>query len=76
MSNKKYILNYFNKHGKVELCRLILAAAKIDYEDNFIENLTDSGILCDHIWLYILSLYIFPFPRHNACFYALFADRR
>lgn len=43
MTDKKYSLNYFNKHGKVELCRLVLAAAKIDYEDNFIENLTDSG---------------------------------
>jgi hypothetical protein len=42
-SDQKYSLNYFNKYGKVELCRLIFAAAKIKYEDNFIENLSDSG---------------------------------
>lgn len=39
----KYSLNYFNKVGKIELVRLIFAAANVDYEDNFIENLTDSG---------------------------------
>jgi hypothetical protein len=65
MSNKKYILNYFNKHGKVELCRLILAAAKIDYEDNFIENLTDSGIL------YFLTIFGFI---SRAYIYFLFQD--
>lgn len=53
MSNKKYVLNYFNKHGKVELCRLIMAAAKIDYEDNFIENLTDSGWLNTNKVIYL-----------------------
>lgn len=59
MSNKKYVLNYFNKHGKVELCRLVMAAAKIDYEDNFIENLTDSGLLNTNIaiWVYFYSFY-------------------
>ena len=42
-TKSKYVLNYFNRHGKVELCRLIFAAAEKEYEDNFIENLTDSG---------------------------------
>jgi len=42
-SNTKYSLNYFNKYGKVELCRLIFAAGKVKYDDNFIENLSDSG---------------------------------
>lgn len=42
-SKATYTLNYFNRHGKVELCRLIFAAAQVSYEDNFIENLTDSG---------------------------------
>lgn len=43
--NNKYILNYFNKNGKAELCRLIFAAANVEYQDNFIENLTDSGMI-------------------------------
>jgi hypothetical protein len=43
MSKPKYSLNYFNRHGKAELCRLIFAAANVEYEDNYIENLTDSG---------------------------------
>ena len=38
----KYVLNYFNRHGKVELAKLIFHAANTKYEDNFIENLTDS----------------------------------
>jgi hypothetical protein len=40
---KTLSLNYFNKEGKVELIRLILAAANVTYQENFIENLTDSG---------------------------------
>jgi hypothetical protein len=39
-----FTLNYFNRHGKVELCRLIFAAAGVEYRDNYIENLTDSGL--------------------------------
>jgi len=42
MSSPKYSLNYFNKVGKVELCRLIFAASGVPYTDNCIENLTDS----------------------------------
>lgn len=45
--NKEYLLNYFNKHGKIELCRLIFAAADKKYTDNSIENLTDSGSLSE-----------------------------
>ena len=40
---EKYVLNYFNRHGKIELCRLIFAAANIPYKDNYSKNLTDSG---------------------------------
>jgi phosphosulfolactate synthase (CoM biosynthesis protein A) len=40
-----YSLNYFNRIGKVELCRLIFKAANVDYKDNYISNLTDSGNL-------------------------------
>nr|UOU03298.1 glutathione S-transferase sigma 9 [Brachionus rubens] len=41
-SERKFVLNYFNKHGKVELSRLIFQCADVKYEDNFIENYTDS----------------------------------
>ena len=39
-----YSLNYFNRVGKVELCRLIFAAADIPYDDNFIEKITDKDV--------------------------------
>nr|QVK45616.1 glutathione S transferase [Brachionus paranguensis] len=41
-TENKYVLNYFNRHGKVELCRLIFHCVDAKYEDNFIENYTDS----------------------------------
>ena len=44
MSNCIYSLNYFNKIGKVELCRLLFAVADVNYEDNFIEKITDKDV--------------------------------
>lgn len=38
-----FSLNYFNKVGKIELCRLIFAAAGVDYTDSYIEKTRDSG---------------------------------
>ncbi len=38
-----FSLNYFNKVGKIELCRLIFAAAEVEYTDSFLENTRDSG---------------------------------
>ena len=41
--SKVFSLNYFNRVGKIEFCRLIFAAAGVQFEDNMIENLSDSG---------------------------------
>ena len=41
----KFSLNYFNRIGKIELVKLIFAVGNVKYTDNYIENLTDSGIL-------------------------------
>ena len=41
---RTFSLNYFNREGKVELIRLIFAAANVQYKENLVENLTDSGI--------------------------------
>lgn len=38
----KYCLKYFNRTGKVELCRLLFAVANVEYDDSSIENLTDA----------------------------------
>jgi glutathione S-transferase len=51
-----YSLNYFNKVGKIELVRLMFAAADVQYTDNFIEKLTDKD----------LQLGCMPFLRVNS----------
>jgi len=43
-SKCNYVLNYFNKVGKVNLCKLIFAAANVNFKDNFVEDLTDSDV--------------------------------
>ena len=43
-TTSKYSLNDFNRHGKIDLCRLIFAWANVEFEDKCAENLTDSGI--------------------------------
>ena len=41
--DKVYSVNYFNRVGKIEFCRLIFAAANTKFADNMVDNLSDSG---------------------------------
>ena len=49
MTEHTYSLKYFNKIGKIELCRLMFAAANVPYEDNYIEKLTDTDSQVGHL---------------------------
>ena len=42
MTKSKYSLKYFNRNGRVQLLRLIFAAANVEFEDNFVQNQTDA----------------------------------
>ena len=42
MTKSKYSLNYFNRNGKVQLLRLIFAAANVEFDDNYVQNQTDA----------------------------------
>jgi hypothetical protein len=62
-TSNKYVLNYFNRHGKVELCRLLFAVGNVEYQDNYIENYTDSGIA---------KLFSFFYEKHKKIYLKLF----